>query len=89
MPFTNTVFNTMGLCTTPMLWFLLFPQMKHESKKGVAKLQALRHSELQNVGGSTYVSGFTLHNTIQVIWNSERINETNVTNTFTNKHNKF
>jgi len=37
---------------------------------------------VQNVGSSTYVEGFSVNTTTQVICNSQHINETNVTTTF-------
>jgi hypothetical protein len=50
----------------------------------MTKLKPLGHSEMQNIGSSTYVDGFT----VKVTWNSQQMNEKNIT-TFTIKYNKF
>jgi len=45
---TNAVFNAAVLCTTSVLQFVLFPQMK-EKGKDITKLMPLGHSKLQNM----------------------------------------
>jgi len=42
---------------------------------------------MQNIGSYTYVDG-TVNSTVKVTWNSQQMNETNIT-TFTIKYNKF
>ena len=44
---------------------------------------------MQNVGSSTYVDGFAINTTTEVTCNSQHITETNITNAFTTKHDKF
>ena len=51
-------------------------------------LKPLSHSEMQNIGSSTFVDGFKVNTTFKVIWNSQHMKEKNK-NTFTIKHNKF
>ena len=57
-------------------------------ERNITELKPLGHSEIQNIGSCTYVDGFTVNTTVKVIWNSQHINETNIT-TFTIKHSKF
>ena len=44
---------------------------------------------MQNVGCSAYVDGFTFNTTKQDICKSQNKNTTNMTTTFTIKHDKF
>jgi len=49
---------------------------------------AISHSETQNVS-STFVGGFTVKTTTQLICDSQNTNKTNVKTTITIKHDKF
>jgi hypothetical protein len=71
---TNIAFNVTALCTNSVLQFVVPHQMKQESKR-IPKLKAASHSEMQNVGSSTYVDGFTVNSTTQNICNSQNKNK--------------
>jgi len=53
------------------------------------KFKVVRHSEMLNVGSSTYVDKSTVNTTTQIICNSQHVNEANITTTCTNKREKF
>jgi hypothetical protein len=53
------------------------------------KFKAVCHSEMLNVGSSTYVDKSTVNTTTQNIFNSQNINEANITTTCTIKHDTY
>ena len=77
-----------SLAPLPCYSFFFFLKWNKKVKK-IKKLKALSHSEVQNVESSTYVEGFAVNTTTQVICNSQHINETNITTTFIINHEKF
>ena len=59
---TNISFNVTALCTSSELQF----QMKQEKENDTTLLKAVSHYNVQNVGCSAYVDGFTFNTTPKI-----------------------
>jgi len=55
-------------CFAPLLCYSFFTSPNETRKEtDIRKLKPLGHSEMQNIGGSTYVDGFTVNTTVKVM----------------------
>jgi hypothetical protein len=80
----------MPQCFAPLLFYSFFYFLQWKKKvQDTMKFKAVQHSEMLNVGSSTYVDRSTVNTTTQIICNYQHIIEANITTTCNNKHEKF